>query len=100
VRDAQTAVSQTEAPAYIRPVVRLEMGAPGDFWPSEDRAIVSYAAETIAGPFRDPHCPVKVLAAERSFWQNITILHACYHRTADKPLKERQSRHCYDVARL
>ena len=88
-----------EAP-YLRPVVRLEMGARGESWPSENGAIVPYAAEALPEAFGDPHCQVRVLAAERTFWEKATLLHACYHRPSDQRLPDRLSRHYYDVARL
>jgi hypothetical protein len=89
------------APApYVRPVVRLEMGARGDQWPAEDRTILSYAAETVPRPFREPRCGVHVLAAERTFWEKATVLHASCHCPEGKPLRERQSRHFYDVVQL
>ena len=43
---------------------------------------------------------VKVLAAERTFWEKVTVLHACCHCPEGRAWKERQSRHFYDVARL
>lgn len=36
---------------------------------------------------------MKVLSAERTFWEKATILHAEFHRPADKPIPERFSRH-------
>jgi hypothetical protein len=64
------------------------------------RVIVPYAAETHRPLFRDPACSVRVLAAERTFCEKLTVLHACHHCPAGKPLRDRQSRHYYDVARL
>ena len=87
-------------PAYLRPQVRLETGARGDHWPAEDREIVAYAAETHAEYFRAPSCRVHVLAASRTFCEKLTVLHACHHAPAGRPLRTRQSRHYYDVARL
>jgi hypothetical protein len=87
-------------PAYLRPQVRLETGARGDHWPADDRNILPYAAETHPEHFREPSCRVHVLAATRTFCEKLTVLHACHHAPADKPLRTRQSRHYYDVARL
>jgi hypothetical protein len=44
--------------------------------------------------------PVEVLLAKRTFWEKVTILHAEYHRPADKALPDRYSRHYYDVAMM
>jgi hypothetical protein len=77
-----------EAPApCVRPVVRLEMGARGDQWPAEDRTIISYAAETVPRPIREPRCRVLVLVAERTFWEKATVLHAPCHCPEGKPLR-------------
>ena len=46
-------VSLGSALTYIRPVVKVEMGARNDTWPAEERPIVPYIAE------------VRVLAAAR-----------------------------------
>ena len=40
------------------------------------------------------------LLAKRTFWEKATILHAEFHRPADKSLRDRYSRHYYDVAML
>jgi hypothetical protein len=37
---------------------------------------------------------------ERSFWEKATILHAEYHRPANKPTPDRFSRHYADTAAL
>ena len=47
--------------------------------------------------FTSPTCRVRTLAAERTFWEKATLLHAEYHRPPDKPSKERLSRHFYDL---
>jgi len=88
------------AATYVPPVVRLEMGARSDHWPTEDATVISYAAEQFPAQFTDPRCAVRVLAAERTFWEKATILHAWYHARPDKPLRGRQSRHYYDLVKL
>jgi hypothetical protein len=87
-------------PRYQRPVVRLELGARGEQWPAEQATVTPYAAQTISKPFKEPACGVKVLAAERTFWEKATILHAWYHHPQGKALPERQSRHYYDLVKL
>lgn len=86
--------------AYVNPVVRLELGARGDPWPAEKRAIWSYAADERPDLFDAPIIEVDTLAVERTFWEKATILHAEHHRPADKATGERMSRHYYDVAML
>jgi hypothetical protein len=86
--------------AYIPPVVRLEMGARSDHWPAEDAIVTPYAAEQFPTKFQNPTSTVRVLAAERTFWEKATILHAWYHAKPEKPLRDRQSRHYYDLVKL
>ncbi len=85
---------------YINPVVRLELGARGDAWPTERRSIQPYAAEEIPELFKAPATDVTVLAAERTFWEKATLLHAEYHRPTEKWTSDRLSRHFYDLALL
>jgi hypothetical protein len=47
--------------------------------------------------FAAPACRVIALEIERTFWEKATILHIEYHRPADKPMRSRLSRDCYDV---
>jgi hypothetical protein len=79
---------------------RLEMGARSDDWPATDAEITPYAAEAFPGLFTTPSCKVRTLAAERTFWEKATLLHAECHRPSDKPSRERLSRHYYDLYRL
>jgi hypothetical protein len=87
-------------PAYIQPVVRLEIGARSDHWPATDAMVTPYAATDFPRAFKEPECQVRVLAAERTFWEKVTLLHMWHHAPADKKFRDRQSRHYYDVARL
>ena len=86
--------------AYIRPTVKIEMGARSDHWPSDQLHIASYVAEQFPAAFETTDFIVKVLAAERTFWEKTTLLHAEYHRPADKEIPLRLSRHYYDTSRL
>jgi len=86
--------------AYLRPFVKLELGARGEHWPSEEAEIRPFAAEDFPTAFRSPAGRVKVVSAERTFWEKATILHSWYHAGPDRPLRDRQSRHFYDVFKL
>jgi len=57
-------------------------------------------AEQFPNGFREPQPTVKVLSAERTFWEKATILHAEYHRPADKAAPDRLSRHYCDLYEL
>jgi hypothetical protein len=89
-----------EEPAYIRPIVRLEIGARSDHWPVVEATVTPYAAVDFPTVFKEPGCQVLALAAERTFWEKATVLHMWHHAPADKKLRDRQSRHYYDVVRL
>ena len=86
------------APAsYIRPQIKLEFGARGEIEPNEKRPIKPYAAEEFPDLFENPVVEVSVLAAERTFWEKATILHALYHGAK---MRDRMSRHYYDTFML
>ena len=84
--------------AYIVPSVRIELGARSDHWPSEEREIRSYLGEAF-GPTIGK-ATVRSLAAERTFWEKATLLHAEVHRPKDKLMPARYARHYHDMARL
>jgi hypothetical protein len=85
-----------DAAGYIRRMVKIEMGARADHWPSETRTITPYVAEQFPQGFKAPGCALKVLSAERTCREKATILHAEFHRPAEKPMPERFSRHYCD----
>lgn len=89
-----------DEPAYIHKAVRLEIGARSDHWPAIQAMVMSYAAADFPNVFKEPGCMVHALAAERTFWEKVTVLHTWFHAPADKKFRDRQSRHYYDVVRL
>ncbi len=89
-----------DEPAYIRPVVRLEIGARSDHWPVVEAIVTPYAAEAFPGVFKEAEGKVRVLAVERTFWEKATVLHMWHHAPPEKKFRDRQSRHYYDVVRL
>ncbi|MDR1145701.1 MAG: nucleotidyl transferase AbiEii/AbiGii toxin family protein [Verrucomicrobiales bacterium] len=89
-----------DAAGYVRRSVKIEMGARADHWPCETRMVTPYVAEQFPRGFAEPGCAVKVLSAERTFWEKATILHAEFHRPADKLMPERFSRHYSDFCEL
>lgn len=86
-----------ESASYLTHTVKIEMGARSEDWPSEYVEIRPYAAEAIPQIFSDPNSRVRVLAAERTFWEKATLLHEETFRPADKPRKNRMARHYYDL---
>jgi hypothetical protein len=85
---------------YLRPYVRLELGARSEHWPSEEHSIRPYAADVFPEVFAEPTCSVRTLGAIRTFWEKATLLHASYYRPPEKGPGERHSRHLYDLAKL
>jgi hypothetical protein len=97
---ASVARGQGDAAAYLRPFVKLEFGARGEHWPNREKQIQPFVAEDFPHVFKTPTCRVKVVTAERTFWEKATILHSWHHAGLDRPLRDRQSRHYYDMVRL
>ncbi|MFC1510191.1 nucleotidyl transferase AbiEii/AbiGii toxin family protein [Candidatus Omnitrophota bacterium] len=83
---------------YVKPVIRLELGARSDHWPASEYEIKSYAAEEFPDYFTNLSCTIKTLEIERTFWEKATILHAQYHRSEDSAIPDRFFRHYYDLA--
>jgi hypothetical protein len=88
------------ATGALKPQVKLEFGSLYDQRPTGTHTITPLAAEVFAALFREPSCAVVALEAERTFWEKATLLHAEYHRPADKPLPVGMSRHYSDLAAL
>lgn len=86
--------------AYIAPQVVLELGTHAEFVPRGDFIIRSFAATEFPDLFNEADVLVTSLLAKRTFWEKATILHAEFHRPADKPTPGRYSRHYYDVAMM
>jgi hypothetical protein len=86
--------------AYIAPQVVLELGTHAEFIPRGDFIIRSFAASEFPDLFDEAGVLVTSLLAKRTFWEKATILHAEFHRPADKPTPGRHSRHYYDVAMM
>jgi predicted nucleotidyltransferase component of viral defense system len=82
---------------YVRPVVKIELGARSDDWPHQEKLIQPYLAEAFPNLASGAAIPVRVLAAERTFWEKALLLHEETFRPADKPRKFRMARHYYDV---
>lgn len=82
---------------YIRPQVKIEMGARSEHWPVEEYHLQSYAKEALKEKLVEAKVLVRVLGVERTFWEKATILHQYAHLPEDKKLPPRISRHYYDL---
>jgi hypothetical protein len=86
--------------AYIPSQVILELGTHAEFVPHDSFPIRAFVAEKFPDLIREPEIWVKALLAERTFWEKATILHAEFHRSPEKELPPRYSRHYYDLAMM
>jgi len=86
----------TKASEYIRPVVKIELGARSDHWPVSMQKISPYVAEILPSPLNEMDAEIRVLNIERTFWEKATILHKYAHYPEAKIVPERQSRHFFD----
>ncbi|MFZ5801472.1 MAG: nucleotidyl transferase AbiEii/AbiGii toxin family protein [Candidatus Omnitrophota bacterium] len=81
---------------YVQPVVKLELGARSEHWPVEVISVKPYVSNA-AGKVTIESTQVRVLGAERTFWEKATILHAISNGSK---LRARMSRHYYDVGEM
>ena len=82
--------------SYVKSSVKIKFGARADHWPVESATVVPYV-DNVSGERVAQGFSVRVLAAERTFWEKATILHMIYHRPAEKNVPSRMSRHYYDI---
>lgn len=80
---------------YLRPVVKLELGARSDVEPNEDGIVRPYLARHANHGLTNYDTSVRVVAPERTFWEKVCLLHEEAYR-ADGP-KPRLARHYYDL---
>jgi predicted nucleotidyltransferase component of viral defense system len=85
---------------YIHQAVKIEMGARSEHWPVSDHAIQSFVKKALAEKVTEPEFKIRVLNAERTFWEKATLLHQYAHLPEGKPLPPRLSRHLYDFFQL
>ena len=69
----------TSMGAYSKPAVKIELGARSDHWPVEPANITPYVYDVISKSMARPATSLRVLSAERTFWEKATILHMLYH---------------------
>jgi hypothetical protein len=83
---------------YVKPVVLIETGTKSEHIPSEEIEINSLLEDAIS----EIHSKavVKVLSPKRTFWEKVTLLHAENNINRIERVKERLSRHLYDIVML
>lgn len=85
---------------YLRPMVKIELGARSDTEPSDSPIIRPYLADVFPDVITDAAFPVRTVAPRRTFWEKAFLLHEETFRPRDKPRKRPLARHYYDVWRL
>jgi hypothetical protein len=83
--------------AYVRPVVKIEMGARSDIEPAGTPVIRPYLAEAFPDAAGPSTFKVRALLPERTFWEKAMLLHEETYRPAGKAHKTRLARHYYDL---
>lgn len=85
---------------YIHQAVKIEMGARSEHWPVSEHKVQSFVKQALSDKVTEPEFQIRVLNAERTFWEKATILHQYAHLPEAKPLPPRISRHLYDFYQL
>lgn len=83
--------------AYIRPVVKIELGARSDTEPCDTPAIQPYLMEAFPGLFSTSAFKVRTVTPERTFWEKAMLLHEETFRSSGGGPKARLARHYYDL---
>jgi hypothetical protein len=82
---------------YVRPVVRIELGARSDTEPLEYREIEPDIAKVFPGVVGSGRFTVRVVSPKRTFIEKAMLLHEQACRKTPKPPRARLSRHYYDI---
>jgi hypothetical protein len=82
---------------YLRPVVKIEMGARSDTEPSETPSLTPYLCDAFPEQLGNGAFAIKTVAARRTFWDKAMLLHEETYRPAEKPRKRPLARHYYDL---
>lgn len=61
--------------AYVRPVVKIELGARSDTEPSATPEIAPYIADVFPDEVANSRFTVRAVAPERTFWEKVALLH-------------------------
>jgi hypothetical protein len=69
---------------YLKRSVKMEFGSLTDQQPVGRHPVRPWVADVLPEAFLDWRCEVVALEVERTFWEKTTMLHAEYHRPAEK----------------
>lgn len=85
---------------YLKPVVKIELGARSDVEPTATPEILSYLSAFAPAVVGASGFSIRTVAPERTFWEKAMLLHEERLRAGDAGPKPRLSRHYYDLFRL
>ena len=85
------------AAAYVRPVVKIELGARSDTEPSATPEIAPYLADVFPDEMLGSQFLVHAVVPERTFWEKVALLHEETYREGSAAPKARLARHYYDL---
>ncbi len=85
---------------YIHQAVKIEFGARSEHWPVSQHKVHSFVKQALPDQVTEPDFKIRVLNAERTFWEKATLLHQYAHIPENKKLPPRMSRHYYDFFQL
>lgn len=88
------------AEAYVRNVVKVELGARSDTEPRERIRVQSHLAKALVDEVEERENVVLAVSPQRTFLEKVMLLHEEGYRDEDAALNGRMSRHLYDVVRL
>jgi Nucleotidyl transferase AbiEii toxin, Type IV TA system len=82
---------------YVKPAVKMELGARSDHYPTEEISISPEAATHFPESFGEPQCTVTAQAAERTLIEKALILHSAI---VGNKQRGQSSRHAYDLTAM
>jgi predicted nucleotidyltransferase component of viral defense system len=85
------------AGGYLRPVIKIELGARSDTEPSAHPDIQPYIAAALPGELPDATFALRTVAPERTFWEKAMLLHEETYRAGTHGPGARLARHYYDL---
>ena len=86
-----------EERSYLRPEVKIELGARSDIDPSAQPVIQPYISDARPDLLGPSQFAVRTLEPRRTFLEKVCLVHEESYRAEGKALAERLSRHYYDL---
>jgi len=86
--------------AYLRQVVKIELGARSDTEPTQKIDVHPYIIDAFPDLLTQAHFSVRAVSPERTFWEKAMLLHEETFRPSGRKRQARISRHYYDLYQL